>query len=254
MNASVSPFLRALAFSGVLASAYGASAWFDLAPGGWRLRSLFEDPAAESTRAASLHIFERLRAFAAEEPGAARGAVLLLGSSTIERWPIADSFPGKRVLDHGLAGVTLERAERVFDACLPVSTPSGVVLYAGGTDLCFPVEPFEQALDRLPRLVQRLRVRYSHALPITLLGILPARHMDEAAQKALSEANESLRVLARENALSFVPTTHAPLAGADGSLPESLSDDEWHLNTEGYRVLARWLVAEGGEAGRALAP
>jgi len=254
MTASVPLLLRALAFSSMLASAYGAGAWFDLAPGGWRLRSLFEDPAAESRRAASLHIFERLRAFAAEEPGAARGAVLMLGSSTIERWPIADSFPGKRVLGHGLANITLERAERVFDACLPISTPSGVVLYAGSSDLRFPVEPLEQALDRIPRLVQRLRVRYGHALPITLFGILPARHMDEAAHKALAQANESLRVLARENALSFVPSARPPLAGADGSLPESLSTDEWHLNTEGYRVLARWLVAEGGEAGRALAP
>ena len=128
------------------------------------------------------------------------------------------------------------------------------MLYAGSIDLRFPVEPLEQAFARLPRLVQRLRVRYGHALPITLLGVLPARHMDEAARKALADADESLRVLARENALSFVPTDRAPLAGAGGTLPESLSDDELHLNAEGYRVLSRWLMSEGGEAGRALAP
>jgi lysophospholipase L1-like esterase len=180
--------------------------------------------------------------------------VLLLGSSTIERWPTAESFPGKRVLDHGLAGTTLEREERLFDACLPAGTPAGVVLYAGSLDLRQPTEPLEQALARLPRLVQRLRVRYGHALPITLLGILPARHMDEAAHKSLADTNESLRVLARENALSFVPTDRPPLSGADQCLPESLSDDELHLNAEGYRVLSRWLLAEGGEAGRALAP
>ncbi len=254
MSTPVPPILRALAFCGVLGCAYGAGAWFDVLPGGWKLRSVFEDPAARSTRAESLHILERLRGFAAEEPGAARGAVLLLGSSTIERWPTAESFPGKRVLDHGLSGVTLEREERLFDACLPGATPAGVVIYAGSIDLRFPVEPFEQALARLPRLVQHLRVRYGHALPVTLLGILPARHMDEAAHKALADANESLRVLARENALSFVPTARAPLAGADGTLPESLSDDELHLNAEGYRVLSRWLTSEGGEAGRALAP
>jgi hypothetical protein len=254
MSAPVPPLLRALACAGILSCAYGALAWFDVLPGGWKLRSAFEDPAAESTRAVSLHIFERLRGFAAEEPGAARGAVLMLGSSTIERWHTADSFPHKRVLDHGLDGISLEREERIFDACLPGSTPSGAVLYVGSIDLRFPVEPLEQALARLPRLVQRLRVRYGHALPITLLGILPARHMDEPAQKALADANEFLRVLARENALSFVPTARAPLASADGTLPESLSADELHLNSEGYRVLARWLVTEGGEAGRALAP
>jgi hypothetical protein len=33
-----------------------------------------------------------------------------------------------------------------------------------------------------------------------------------------------------------------------------MSQDELHLSPEGYRVLARWLVTEGGEAGRALAP
>jgi lysophospholipase L1-like esterase len=254
MTAPVPSLLRALAFCGVLGCAYGAAAWFDCAPGGWQLRAHFEDPSAQATRAESLHVLARLRAFAAEEPGAARGAVLLLGSSTIERWPTADTFPGKRVLDHGLAGTSLERQERLFDACLPLSTPAGVVLYAGSLDLRQPCEPLEQALARLPRLVQRLRVRYGHALPITLLGLLPARHMDEAARKSLAETNESLRVLARENALSFVPTDRPPLSGADDCLPESLSFDELHLNAEGYRVLARWLVTEGGEAGRALAP
>jgi len=254
MNAPVPPLLRALAFCGVLGCAYGATAWFDRAPCGWMLRSSFEDPSAQSARADSLHVLERLRAFAAEEPGAARGAVLLLGSSTIERWPTDSTFPGKRVLDHGLAGTTLERQERLFDACLPAATPAGVVLYAGSLDLRQPSEPFEQARARLPRLVQRLRVRYGHALPVTLLGILPARHMDESARKALADANESLRVLARENALTFLPTDRPPLCNSDGCLSESLSSDELHLGPEGYRVLARWLVTEGGEAGRALAP
>lgn len=254
MSAPVPPILRSLALCGVLASAYGAGAWFDLLPGGWTLRSCFADAAAADRSHASLHVLERLRSFAAEDPAAARGAVLLLGSSTIERWPLEDSFPRKRVVDHGLADATLELQERVFDACLPYATPVGVVLYAGSLDLREPQEPVEQALARIPHLARRLRVRYGPALPITLLGILPARHMDEAAQKALAAANESLRVFARENALSFVPTARAPLAGADGCLPESLSVDEVHLDLEGYRVLTRWLLTEGGEAGRALAP
>jgi hypothetical protein len=249
-----SPLLRSLALCGVLASAYGAGAWFDFVPGGWRLRARFEEPGAESARRARLHVHERLRSFAAEPPAAARGAVLLLGSSTIERWPVDLCFPGKRVLNHGLSDAPLELLERVFDGCLPVSAPSGVVLYAGSLDLRAPLEPLEEALARLPRLVQRLRVRYGHALPITLLGILPARHMDETARKALEGANETLRVLARENALSFVPSARAPLAGPDGTLSEELSEDELHLRLDGYRVLARWLVTEGGEAGRALAP
>src|SRR6185295_8720057 len=79
-----SPLLRSLALCGVLASAYGAGAWFDFVPGGWRLRARFEEPGAESARRARLHVHERLRSFAAEPPAAARGAVLLLGSSTIE--------------------------------------------------------------------------------------------------------------------------------------------------------------------------
>ncbi|MBK7642252.1 MAG: hypothetical protein IPJ19_04270 [Planctomycetes bacterium] len=250
----VPPFLRALAFAGVCASAYGMLAWTDSVPGGWKLRHFFEDPAVEGVRNSHLHVFRRLRAFAAEEPGSARGAVLLLGSSTIERWPLADCFPGKRVVNHGLSDTSLELEERLFNACLPAATPLGVVLYEGSLDLRQPTEPLAQALARLPRLAQRLRVRYGPNLPITLLGILPARHMDAAATKALHEANDTLRVLARENALTFVETARGPIEGLDGLLVESLSTDELHLNPEGYRVLARWLITEGGETGRALAP
>lgn len=254
MSAPVPPILRSLALAGLCASAYGAGAWLDVLPGGWGLRAQFEPPAAETQRADALHVLARLRAFARGDFLAGHGAVLLLGSSTIERWPVEDCFPGKLVQNRGLANASLELEERVFDACLPRLTPGGVVLYAGSFDLREPHEPIEQALARLPRLVQRLRVRFGPALPIALLGILPARHMDEAAHKALDAANETLRVLARENALAFVPTARAPLANAEGALAEELSADELHLDAAGYRVLARWLVTEGGEAGRKLAP
>ena len=254
MSAPVPPILRSLALAGLLASTYAAGAWFDVFLGGWRLRACFEPPAAEAQRASALHTLRRLREFASEDFAANRGAVLLLGSSTIERWPLEDCFPGKRAQNHGLANASLELEERVFNACLTSATPAGVVLYAGSLDLREPVEPIEQALARLPRLVQRLRVRYGPSLPITLLGILPARSMDEAAHKALDAANESLRILAREHALAFLPPARAPLASADGTLEASLSLDDLHLNPAGYRVLARWLVTEGGEAGRKLAP
>ncbi len=255
MEAIVSPLWRALAIVGALGSALLAVAWLDLAPGGWKLRSVLEDPAAEGRRRSALHVFERLREFRAEEPGAARGAILFLGSSTIERFPLAECFPGKRVLQHGLADASLELLERTLDASLPRGAPEGVVLYAGSLDLREPREPFEKALERLPRIVQALRVRTNApALPITLLGLLPARGETPAELEKLSQANEKLRVLARECKLSFVATARAPLAEADGTLAPALSADARHLNAEGYRVLARWILTEGGEAGRKLAP
>lgn len=255
MDAPLSPLWRAAALLGVASSALLACAFLDLAPGGWRVRSLFEDPAAAGRRRAALHLFERLGALRAEPPGAAHGALLFLGSSTIERFPLEACFPGKRVLQHGLADASLELLERTLDCSLPASAPEGVLLYAGSLDLREPREPFEQALERLPRIVQALRVRtHAPALPITLLGLLPARGEDAAALERLAKANESLRVLAREQNLGFVPTARPPLAAADGTLAPELSADERHLNAEGYRILARWIVEEGGEAGRKLAP
>ena len=255
MDAPLSPLWRATALAGLASGALLAAAWLDLLPGGWSLRSAFEDPAAAGRRASALHVLERLREMHAEAPGAARGALLFLGSSTIERFPLAECFPGKRVLQHGLADAPLELLERTLDCTLPSGAPEGVLLYAGSLDLREPREPFEKALERLPRIVQALRVRtHAPALPITLLGILPARGEDAAALERLAKANEALRVLAREQKLGFVPTARPPLAAADGTLAPEFSADGRHLNAEGYRILARWIVEEGGEAGRKLAP
>lgn len=59
--------------------------------------------------------------------------------------------------------------------------------------------------------------------------------------------------LARDLGFSFVPTLRAPLVDADLRLQEAVAADDRHLSEAGYRVLARWLKEDGGEAGRGLA-
>jgi lysophospholipase L1-like esterase len=53
---------------------------------------------------------------------------------------------------------------------------------------------------------------------------------------------------------SYVATARAPIADAAGRLSAELSVDGLHLSDAGYRVLAQWIVADGGAAGRLLAP
>ena len=87
-------------------------------------------------------------------------------------------------------------------------------------------------------------------------------HASKIRKKArLAALDDALAALAaaRNPPAAFVPTLRPPLTSPTGSsstgpLAEDVSSDSLHLNRKGYGVLARWIVADGGDVGRLLAP
>jgi len=86
-----------------------------------------------------------------------------------------------------------------------------------------------------------------------LIGLLPEWGFPADEVGALAAANAALRDLAREQDLVFIATDRAPITAADGSLSKDHSADRLHLDERGYRVLAGWLLDEGGEVAERLA-
>ena len=214
-----------------------AAAWFDLVPGGWRLRRLagFDEAAAryERDRAA------RRAAFRAE-PVPPECAVFL-GSSTIERWDLARFFPGFAVLNRGIGNEPLAELDARLLEDLPESAQVAV-LYAGSVDFR---RGSPEAQASLPDSVDRLLARLSWERPrcrVVLLGLLPERDMPPERVEALARTNAHLAAHAEARGAIFVATALSPLANAGGSLSEDFSSDALHLSDEGYAQLSRWTL------------
>ena len=92
----------------------------DVLPGGWRLRGWLEPHAVRRARDQAGERARRLIEFARESPP--EGAVLFLGSSTVARWPLAESFPGVPCIDRGVPG---SRCSSCATASSRASPPPG---------------------------------------------------------------------------------------------------------------------------------
>lgn len=243
--------LDLLPLVGLAVLALLALAWIDVLPGGWRLRRWL-DPARQA-REDARHAAERLAIFASGNASAPPGSIVFVGSSTIERFPLERAFPGRTCLNRGIANASAATLLGNLSGLLPSAPPAGIVLYAGAVDWRASGRDARVAAGRIEALVAGIR----HALPdvpIALIGILPERALSADALARLREVDETLAALSRQLGIAYVATARPPLAAASGALAEDVSVDAFHLDEEGYAALARWIVEDGGDVGRLLAP
>jgi len=141
----------------------------------------------------------------------------------------------------------------VLAEVLPRQKLRAAVIYAGSPDL-HAGRPVEEILLGMRQLVQRLRLSEGINLPIALIGVMPARETTPERAEQLRALDRGLMELTRDLNLSYVPTLRPPLVDSELQLNAAISIDDRHLSPAGYSILARWLIEEGGEAGRGLAP
>ncbi len=228
-------------------------AWFGAIPGGWTLRGWIEPHADRRAREQAEYSAGRMAGFQAENERAAPGAVVFLGSSTMERFPLSEAFPGRPCLDRGIGDETATELLARLDASLPDARPAGVVLYAASVDFRREGRPPEVIEARVLALVRRLRARLP-GIPIALIGLLSERDAPAELVARLRRTNARLAELARTSGLAFVATDRPPLTLPSGALSEAYSADRLHLSEAGYRHLARWLLEDGGDVAPLLAP
>jgi hypothetical protein len=230
---------------------YLSLAWCELVPGGWRLRNLVEPHQEREARRQLEYRAARLQAFEQEAPLPSR-PVVFLGSSTIERFPLASLFPGKPCLNRGVAF----EDSRLLRERLGVGVPddaAGFVLYVASIDQRFQRASAAEVGGALREVVRALRESHGD-VPIAVLGLLSERSLDAEGVARLARANASLEREAMSLSCRFVKTVGAPLTTELGQLAPGLSTDELHLSSAGYAVLAQRLLAEGDELAELLRP
>lgn len=246
----------ALAWAGVLGALYLTGAWVADWPGGWSLRRRFDPAHERAARDVAAHARERLALFAREPER--DGAIVFLGSSTIERMPLAELFPGRPCVNRGIARASVPLLSELLPRLVPRARCSGFVIYAGSIDWREGGAGPAEVAQRVEQLLTHLADLEPHA-PVALLGILPDRtHVAgrevELIALDLCLAGLARRVSSAERPVAFVRTAREPLSSPTLRLSEAYSSDDLHLDGDGYRILARWILEDGGAVARALAP
>lgn len=227
---------------GFVLAALAALAYKNVIPGGpWLIDT-----------AEVMRIRWRRSVYEREAANVPAGAVVFLGSSSVESFPYPLYFPGAPWLNRGLATETAEDLAARVERTLPDARPAGVVIWTGMNDLRSYDQPPDVVAQRVAAVMD-LVLRKHPGVPIALVDIPPQCDTRPEYQGALHDLNGRLKDAARARGAAFIETDRFPLTTAEGQLsPAMAARDRKHLNLAGCGVLARWLREEGGPAAAAL--
>lgn len=180
-----------------------------------------------------------IRAFEAADRThpAPRGAVLLVGSSSIRLWTNAPiDFPRHTILNRGFGGSHLSDVVAYVDRIVVPYRPRLIVLYAGDNDIAAGKLPEQVAAD-FRAFVAKVRAALP-TTPVVYLAIKPS----PARMKFLAAGQAANRLIsefvAGQQGLVVVDVA-TPMLGADGGpRGELFLPDRLHLNAEGYKLWA----------------
>ncbi|MAG61956.1 hypothetical protein CMO84_00345 [Candidatus Woesearchaeota archaeon] len=225
-------------------------AWNDVLPGGWTLRGWITPHAEREALEQAVYSASRMVQIEELCANAPPGAIAFLGSSTIERFPLAELFPDKNCLNLGIGNESTSALIDRLERSVPVGI-AGAVLYVGSIDFRDQHRRPEGIAALAGEILDQLRAG-SPELPLALIGVLPEQSMDASFVRELGQVNAVLLALCHEKGCAFVATSRPPITDASGSLNPEVAADRLHLGPEGYSHLARWLTEDGGALGQLL--
>ena len=169
-----------------------------------------------------------------KEKPPAKGGVAFVGSSSIVKWNLDKSFPGKNYTNLGFGGSVIRDSTHFIDRIILPIEPSAIVFYAGDNDIGAKRTP-EQVLEDYQAFVKAVHAKLPKA-KIHYIPVKPsiARWKLYDVQKV---ANAKVKEFAaKDERLSYVDIVPAML-GADGMpIPDLFVKDGLHMSDKGYEV------------------
>jgi len=165
----------------------------------------------------------------------AKGGVLFIGSSSIKRWNLDETFPGKTdYINRGFGGSQIADSIYFADRILIPYKPRAVVLYAGDNDLAKGKSPKQVAAD-FAEFVKTVHAELPKT-KIIFVAIKPSLARWGIVDKVRA-ANKMIAKQCKQSELLAFVDIDKPMLGDDGKPRESLFvSDGLHLSKEGYAL------------------
>lgn len=161
------------------------------------------------------------------------GAIVFIGSSSIEHWKdVASDFPDKRVLNRGFGGSRIADSTYYAGRIIVPYKPSMVVFYAGDNDIN-DGHSAQQVFDDYVAFVARVR-KDLPARPIAYISIKPSPSRAKLLP-VMREANAKVRAYAATHPdLIYIDVASKMLDAGGQPRAELFVEDRLHMNRAGY--------------------
>jgi lysophospholipase L1-like esterase len=171
-----------------------------------------------------------------------QNGVVFVGSSSIVRWNLAQSFPelGAKAINRGFGGSLMADAARYADRIVIPYTPRVVVLYEGDNDLMTADTP-EQIAAQFTAFLDKVHAGVPGAKVIAI-GVKPSVQRWAKIDR-LRAINAFMRAESHTRAYVTFVDVEKPMLTADGrARPELYVEDGLHMSPAGYEI---WNAAVG---------
>ncbi len=162
------------------------------------------------------------------------GQIVFVGSSSIVRWNLPESFPGLDAINRGFGGSLLADTVHFFDRVVVPYQPRTIVVYAGDNDLArgfdadFVVDQFRQLLAKRAKALPKSKLIF--------IGIKPSISRWKLIEQ-VRKANADIKDICEKTPNTVYLDVDTPMIGEDGTLsPKWFVKDGLHLSPEGYQL------------------
>ena len=164
--------------------------------------------------------------------------IVFVGSSSIRKWTsLTEDFPEHHVLNHGFGGSQLSDAVYFADRLVLAYEPTFIVVYAGGNDINAKKTP-EQVFESYCAFVTRIRETQPET-PIAYISIAGNPKRWSQVPEVI-KTNGMIETFTKQHpGLLFIDVFHPMLALNGLPRPEIFSNDNLHMNAEGYKLWAK---------------
>ena len=167
----------------------------------------------------------------------AKGAILLIGSSSFTKWQnVGDWFPDKRIINRGFGGSSLPDLIRYFDQIVTPYDPVQVVVYCGENDVASSTSiTADTVLKRFSILHGMIRKVYPK-VRISFVSLKPSP-VRASFLPTVRETNRMIEKFCKSASNTDYIDVFNPMLNADGSFMEELFvSDRLHMNEKGYLI------------------
>lgn len=168
-------------------------------------------------------------------------AYVFYGSSSFRLWEtLSKDIPEHQCLNIGFGGSQIADCSFYFDKLLGKTNPDRILFYAGDNDVAAEVSAAE-ILERFKVLLSKVD-QYFPTTPFTFLSIKPSPIRREKL-RIIQETNRLIKAFLEGKEQRYYLDIHSPMLKNGEVRPGLFTEDELHMNADGYALWTR-LVRE----------
>lgn len=175
--------------------------------------------------------------------------IIFLGSSTFTCWGheniLTDLHATKNnynIINYGFGGSTAIEAEHYYDKLIKPHNPRAIVYYEGDNDLPTGFS-CEEVIDISKRILNKIRSDFGN-IPVFVVSVKHCTSRKELIPEQ-KKLNEGLKKLTNEFENTYFVDMNKLLLKENREINTDLfNDDELHINSDGYKLLAKELLKE----------